>query len=79
MTRVFQYKNIGIYVADERGGQHHMPHADVRERGDSICTVNLYTLEPLQKGKVLPRGLLKELEAHQDELLAEWERLNSDE
>jgi len=79
MTRVFKHKNFGVYVAEARGEQHHMPHAHIKERGTELCTVNLYTLEPLQRGRKLPAGMLEELKAHQDALLAEWERLNGDE
>ncbi len=79
MSRAFRYKNLGVYISDERGERHHMPHAQIKERGRPICTVNLITLEPLQRGKQLPHGILAELEAHQEEMLEEWERLNSDE
>jgi hypothetical protein len=77
MTRILRHKNFGVYVGDERGAQHHMPHAHIKERGSLICSINLITLEPMQKGKQIPAGLLPELKAHQDEMLEEWERLNS--
>lgn len=77
MARVFKYRNFGVYVGDERGVQHHMPHAHIKERGRLVCTVHLYSLEPMQRGKQIPRGLRAELEAHQEELIEKWEELNS--
>ena len=77
MTRIFRHRNYGVYVADERGAKHHMPHAHIKERGSLICSISLITLEPMQHGKQIPGGLLPELKAHQDEMLDAWERLNS--
>jgi hypothetical protein len=79
MTRVFKYKNYGVYIGDARGEQHHLPHAHIKERRRPICSVNLITLEPLQRGVVLPRELVEELKAHQTAMLEVWGRLNSDE
>lgn len=79
MTRVFRHKNFGVYIGDARGEQHHLPHAHIKERARPVCSINLYTLEPLQRGIELPSGLLEELKAHQETLLEEWERLNPDE
>jgi hypothetical protein len=78
MTRAFRHRNYGVYIGDERGERHHMPHAHIKERGRLICTVNLITLKPLQRSKRLPDGILAELEAHQEEMLEIWERLNTD-
>jgi hypothetical protein len=77
MARVFKYRNFGVYVGDERGVQHHMPHAHIKERGSPVCTVHLISLEPMQPGKQIPPGLRAELEAHQQELIEKWEELNS--
>lgn len=79
MTRAFRYKNFGVYIGDERGERHHMPHAHIKERGTLICTVNLLTLKPLQRAKILPPGMFEELQSHQEQMLAEWEELNPDE
>lgn len=79
MTRVLRFKNFGVYVADARAEPHQMPHAHIKERGRGICSINLFTLTPLQRGIELPAELVKELKDHQPELLEEWERLNSDE
>lgn len=78
MTRIFRYRNFGVFVADARGEQHHMPHAHIKERGRPICSINLFTLEPLQRSIELPPGLLEQLNLHQPEMLEEWERLNPD-
>lgn len=78
MTRAFRYRNYGVYVSDERNERHNLPHAHIRERGTPICTVNLFTLEPLQEGKQLPTGLFAELKERQEELLALWEELNDE-
>jgi hypothetical protein len=77
MTRVFKYRNFGVYVADARGEPHHMPHAHIKERGRLICSINLFTLEPMQRGRTLPAGLLPELKSHQNEMLEKWDELNS--
>lgn len=79
MTRIFRYRNFGVYIADARGEQHHMPHAHIKERGHLVCSINLFTLAPLQRGIELAPGLIEELKLHQPEMLKEWERLNPDE
>jgi len=79
MTRVFKEGNFAIYVYDERGGQHNAPHAHIKDRGKQVCSIHLATLESLQAQKPVPRGLLPALEAHQDEMIKTWERLNGDE
>lgn len=78
MTRAFRHRNYGVYIADERGERHHLPHAHVKERGRLICTVNLLTLEPLQESKEIPAGLLEKLREEQNRMLQIWEQLNSD-
>ena len=79
MTRVFRYKNFGVYVADARGEPHQMPHAHIKERGRGICSINLFTLTPLQRDIELSADLVEELKEHQSDMLREWERLNPDE
>jgi hypothetical protein len=78
MTRVFRYRNFGLYIGDERGERHHLPHAHIKERGRLICTINLYTLLPLQSGKHVPAELTDELEARREEMLEIWEGLNDE-
>jgi Domain of unknown function (DUF4160) len=78
MTRVFTAGNYSVYVFDERGGRHNSPHAHIKQRGKQVCSVHLTSLESLQPRKEVPRGLLAGLEAHQDEMIETWERLNGD-
>jgi hypothetical protein len=76
MTRAFRHRNYGVYIADERGERHHLPHAHIKERGRLICTINLLTLKPLQENKRIPAGLLEKLREEQDKMLVIWEQLN---
>jgi hypothetical protein len=78
MPRIFSQGAFSVYVYNERGAPHHSPHAHIKERGRQVCSIHLVTLEPLQPHKQVPRGLLSALEAHQEEMLEEWERLNDD-
>jgi hypothetical protein len=77
MTRVVSFRNFGVYVGDERGVQHHSPHCHVKERGRRIASIHLVTLEVLVAIDVIPEDLMKLIADSQDELLAEWERLNA--
>lgn len=78
MTRAFRHRNYGVYIGHERGERHHLPHAHIKERGTLICTVNLLTLEALQKNKEIPAGLREKLREEQDRMLQIWEELNPD-
>jgi hypothetical protein len=78
MTRILKEGNYSVYVFDERGAQHNSPHAHIKERGRQVCSIHLATLESLQAQRKVPRGLLPVLEAHQDEMIEAWERLNGD-
>jgi hypothetical protein len=78
MTRAFRHRNYGVYIADERGERHHLPHAHIKERGTLICTINLLTLEPLQENKKIPSDLLERLYDEREEMLDIWRRLNGD-
>jgi hypothetical protein len=78
MTRAFRHRNYGVYIADERGERHHLPHAHIKERGRLICTINLLTLQPLQENKEIPAGLFDKLHEEQNSMLEIWKRLNGD-
>lgn len=79
MARVLWIRNFGVYVFDERGSPHHLPHAHIKGRGGHrIASVFLLTLELFNVVEEPSREILKELEAQQDVLLAAWEELNSD-
>jgi hypothetical protein len=79
MARVFRQGNYGVYIGAESGAPHHLPHAHIKLGRTPICTINLYTLEPLQRGKRVPAELVDELEARREEMLDIWEELNPDE
>jgi len=79
MARVIWIRNLGVYVFDERGSPHHLPHAHVKGRGGyRIASVFLLTLELFNVIEEPAREILEELQAQQDVLLAAWEELNSD-
>lgn len=74
MGRVLMIDGFAIYVYDERGAPHHLPHCNVRWAGNS-AQLALPTLDKLA-GPVVPRRVIKKLEEHIDELVAAWEELN---
>lgn len=79
MTRVLWIRNFGVYVFDERGSPHHLPHAHIKGRGGHrIASVFLLTLELFNVVDQPSKEVLDELEAEQEVLLAAWEELNSD-
>jgi hypothetical protein len=78
MARVLRFRNFGVYVLDERGSPHHLPHAHIRLRGQHVASVFLITLELFNVAGDVDGDLVAELEDHQDELLAAWEELNGD-
>jgi hypothetical protein len=78
MTQAFRHRNYGVYILNERGERHHLPHAHVKERSTLICTINLLTLKPLQKNKKIPADLRERLEEEQEAMLKIWKRLNDD-
>lgn len=77
MTRVLSFRNYGVYVGDERGERHHSPHAHVKDRGRRIASVHLVSLEVIKQIAPVPAELMQLICDNQDELIAEWERLNS--
>ena len=77
MTRVLHFRNYGVYVADERGERHHMPHAHIKHRGQRIASIHLVSLEMLAQVESVPSELMALIHERQDDLIAEWERLNS--
>jgi hypothetical protein len=77
MTRVLQVRNYGVYVGDERGGQHHSPHCHVKQRGRRIASIHIVTLETFIEIEPVPADVIALIVENQDALLSEWERLNS--
>lgn len=77
MPRVLHIRNYGVYVGDERGVRHHSPHCHVKDRGRTIGSLHLVTLELLVGIEEVPDDVMAEITANLDLLVAEWERLNS--
>ena len=78
MPRVFSYRNYGVYVLDERGAPHHLPHAHVKHRGRRVASVFLVLLEVVNATERLPRDLIEMIESEQAALLEAWRELNDD-
>ena len=78
MTRVFQYRNYGVYVLEERGSPHHLPHAHVKHRGQRVASVFLLSLEVFNQVGRLPPDLIDEIKAKQSALLDKWGEHNDD-
>jgi hypothetical protein len=78
MSRIFCLRNYGVYVLDERGSPHHLPHAHVKKRGRRVASVFLLTLEVFHEVEPLPADLVAMIESEQAALLAKWVELNGD-
>lgn len=78
MGRVIFFRNLGVYVWDERASPHHLPHAHVCRRGQRLASVFLLSLELFNEVERLPADLLDEIRAGQEALLDEWMRLNGE-
>lgn len=76
MSRVIRFGNYGVYVCDERGVQHHWPHAHIKHRGVRIASVYLISLAVYDDVERVPKQLAELINKHHLDLLAEWERLN---
>ena len=78
MARVFSFRNYGVYVLDERGSPHHLPHAHVKHRGRRVASVFLLSLEIFDQLERLPSELVDAIETNQPALLEKWTELNDD-
>ena len=78
MSRIIFFRNLGVFVWDERATPHHLPHAHVCRRGQRLASIFLVSLEVFNEVERLPADLLDEIRARQDALLTEWMRLNGD-
>jgi hypothetical protein len=78
MGRVLSFRNLGVYVYDETGSCHHLPHAHVHHRGRRVASVFLLSLEFFHVVEDLPRGLVAMIRAEQASLLAKWVECNGD-
>ena len=78
MGRVTFYRNVGVFVWDERGSPHHLPHAHVYRRGQRLASVFLLSLEFFNEVDRIPRDVVEKIKDEQQSLLAGWVRLNGD-
>lgn len=74
MVRVAQGGRFSVYVYDERGGRHHLPHCHVLW-SDGEAQVELPNRVVLE-GDVLPAGARRLVRDHVAEIIAVWNRLN---
>ena len=70
--------NFAVYVYDERGQPHHLPHAHIKQGGRRVASIFLLSLEVYDNREPLPRDLIKEIHARQEDLLRLWQELNGD-
>jgi hypothetical protein len=70
--------NIAVYVYDERGQPHHLPHAHIKLGGRRVASIFLLSLEVYDNREPLARDLIKEIHVRQEELLRLWQELNGD-
>jgi len=70
--------NIAVYVYDERGQPHHLPHAHIKRGGRRVASIFLLSLEVYDNREPLPRDLIEEIHAMQEDLLRLWQELNGD-
>ena len=70
--------NFRVYVYDERGQPHHLPHAHIKQGGRLVASVLLLSLEIYGNREPLPRSLIKAISEKQEDLLTLWQELNGD-
>jgi len=76
MPRALRYRNYGVYVFEERGQPHHLPHAHVLLRGRRVASFAILTLTLLFEVETLPAGLIEEIQQKQQIILDIWVELN---
>jgi hypothetical protein len=74
----FRFGNFGVYVYDERGQRHHLPHAHIKLGGQRFASVFLLSLQVYDNRQRLPPGLMNALRTEQERLLKQWAELNGD-
>ena len=74
VVRVARRGRFSVYVYDEQGERHHLPHCHVRW-SDGEARVALPTLEVLAGGP-LPAGARKLVEDYAAAIADAWDRLN---
>jgi len=70
--------NFRVYVYDERGQRHHLPHAHIKQGGRRVASIFLLSLEVYDNRDPLPRTLIKAIHERQENLLSLWLELNGD-
>lgn len=70
--------NFAVYVYDERGQPHHLPHAHIKQGGRRVASIFLLSLVVYDTRQPLPKDLVKEIHVRQEELLRLWQELNGD-
>jgi hypothetical protein len=80
MTRAFLFHDVyAVYIWGESDGRHHRPHAHICKRGMRIATVFLETLDVFDESERVPKEVMEEIRARQDDLVALWIEVNEDE
>ena len=74
MVLVLRRGRFKVYVYDETGGRHHLPHCNVRW-SDGNAQVSLPDLD-LLAGTPLPRAALELVFEGLDELIGAWDTYN---
>jgi hypothetical protein len=70
--------NFAVYVYDERGQPHHLPHAHIKQRGRQMASIFLLSLQVYDNREPLPADLIEEIQVKQEDLLRLWQELNGD-
>lgn len=78
-TRAFLFRNFAVYILNERGAQHHRPHAHIKVGKRRVASVFLETLDVYDETERLPKDLLERIRDEQEALVALWIELNEDE
>ena len=77
MVRGLGVGNFSVYVFDERGEPHHLPHAHIKHRGQRVASIFLLSLQVYDdRQQKLPSQLLDAIRAAQPQLLQLWAELN---
>ena len=70
--------NFAVYVYDERGQPHHLPHAHIKQGGRRVASVFLLSLVVYHDREPLPGDLIEAIHVRQEDLLRLWQELNGD-
>lgn len=71
--------NFRVYVYNERGQPHHLPHAHIKQGGRRVASIFLLSLQIYDHREPLPRALIEMIHEMQEDLLRLWQELNGDE